>query len=193
MDSEVSRALCRLYTAGYNSGHHATVEGGFADVSYDDAGWYFEEAVSELLADPACAALAAAHVVIERVNMCWHCGGREGDPWCQECVNTHGIAKLAAPKAAGHYPSVTAPEAVYDEQAGHYLVRMKSTVKVLDREGAEIWNHCRRECLAATHELLGAAEDFRGCTAGDDGGLSAHLACVRLDAAIAAFSPQPIG
>jgi hypothetical protein len=38
---------------------------------------------------------------------------------------------------------------------------------------------------AAVAELIGAAEEFRGCTAGDDGGSAGRAACARLDAAIA--------
>lgn len=60
VDEAVLCALTRLYTAGYKSGHHYTVEGGYTDVYHQDGGTYFREDVTELLEDSDYAAIQAA-------------------------------------------------------------------------------------------------------------------------------------
>lgn len=52
------RALVRLFTNGYKSGHHDTVEGQFTDVYQSDLETYFEDQVREILTEPEYAALA---------------------------------------------------------------------------------------------------------------------------------------
>ena len=43
--------LVRLYNAGYQAGHHDTVEGGFVDVHPSDSETYHSEEVAEIIAE----------------------------------------------------------------------------------------------------------------------------------------------
>ncbi len=47
------------------------------------------------------------------------------------------------------------------------------------------------DAICAVAELIEAAEDFRGCTAGDESGADGWAACKRLDAALARCGGTP--
>ena len=48
---ELIPLFCLLYNAGYQAGHHDTVEGGFCEVHDSDRETYHEDEVRELLVD----------------------------------------------------------------------------------------------------------------------------------------------
>ena len=49
MYERLKPVFVRIYNAGYQAGHHETVEGGFVDVHDCDKGTYHSEVVEELI------------------------------------------------------------------------------------------------------------------------------------------------
>jgi hypothetical protein len=50
-DGEVLKVVTRMYTRGYRSGHHDTVEGQYTDVFHCDQDTYFADEAAEILRD----------------------------------------------------------------------------------------------------------------------------------------------
>ena len=97
--------LTRIYTAGYERGHHDTVESTYLHIHPEDVGTYFSDDVKELMQEFGNEAnarlIAAAPELLEALEKALNESGCDGD----QCgTEWHELARAAITKAKGEQP-----------------------------------------------------------------------------------------